>query len=89
MNDKILLEDLIAFQIGTGNINDYTYRTNNIKKIVKNRTTDKIWLLNNLLQNHIIDEEYYQQLITLVKNDYILSQYCILNIISASSLRKE
>lgn len=87
MNDKILLEDLVSYQLGTGNINDYTYRVNSIKKIVRNRTSDKIWLLNYMLQNSIIDMDYYQQLMILVRNDYILSQYCILNLISALSLK--
>ena len=81
-----MLNDLILYQKDTGNINDYKYRIRDIQKIVKNRTTDKMWFLNYLFNNKYIDREYYIYLKHIVENDYRLAKMCICNFISAVTL---
>lgn len=68
--DKYLLEDLKNFKTGSENIYDLQYRYVNIRKIIKNRTNEKLNLIKLFLDYKIIDTKFYNELFERVQNDY-------------------
>ena len=55
---------------------------NNIRKIVKNRTREKIDFLNYLTNNNIIDKDLRQELQERVQNDFKLAQLYLMGIVT-------
>lgn len=70
MYDEILKQDLIRFK-STDNINEL--EESNILKIIKNRTKDKLFLLNMLLTKNMINTECYKELYNRIQQDLKLS----------------
>lgn len=68
--DKILMQDIKEFKLGTDNIYDLQFRYTNIRKIIKNRTKEKFNLLKLFLEYHIIDDEIYKELFARVEYDF-------------------
>lgn len=68
--DKHLLQDLKDFKTGSESIYDLQYRYSNIRKIVKNRTKEKLNLLKLFLDYNIIDINFYNELFERVQSDY-------------------
>ena len=81
MFDIVLRDDLIEFRKGTGNINDVKDRYLNMKKIIVCRTRDKIYLIQLLLKNNIINKEYYEELYFRAENDYRLAQLYLMGLV--------
>ena len=59
MYDKMLMQDVRDFKTGADNIYETAYRYVTIKKIIKNRTKDKKWMVGTLLANNLIDQKFY------------------------------
>lgn len=68
--DKHLLQDLKDFKTGSESIYDLHYRYLDIRKIVKNRTKEKLNLLKLFLDYNIIDINFYNELFERVQSDY-------------------
>lgn len=66
MYDEILKQDLIRFK-STDNI--YEIENSNILSIIRSRTRDKLYLLQVLLDENIIDTDYYNELYNIVRSD--------------------
>lgn len=82
MYDIVLLEDLKKFKQGADNIYELQYRYEDIVKIIKNRTLEKVNLLNYLLSNNVIDRELYNELMTRTKSDYNKSHLYLCGLIT-------
>lgn len=81
MFDKFLLEDLKKFKTGSENIYDLQYRYTNIRKIIKNRTKEKLNLLKLFLDYKIISADDYNELFNRVQSDYKISHLYIMGFI--------
>lgn len=82
MYDKSLKADLQDFRLsGLDNIYTLGEEYNNIRKIVKNRTREKIDFLNYLTNNNIIDKDLQQELQERVQNDYKLAQLYLMGLV--------
>lgn len=79
--DKILMQDLKDFKLGADNIYDLQYRYANIKKIIKNRTKEKMNLLKLFLDYKIINADDYNELFNRVQSDYKISHLYIMGFI--------
>ena len=86
MYDVILLEELKKFKKGTGNIHEQDFFRDNIRKIINNRTKDKIYLLDLLLEKNLIDKTQYNKFMKITKNDYKVGHLCVLGLISVFDL---
>lgn len=83
MYDKSLKADLQDFRLsGLDNIYTLGEEYNNIRKIVKNRTREKIDFLNYLTNNNIIDKDLRQELQERVQNDFKLAQLYLMGIVT-------
>ena len=83
MYDKSLKADLQDFRLsGIDNIYTLGEEYNNIRKIVKNRTREKIDFLNYLTNNNIIDKDLRQELQERVQNDFKLAQLYLMGIVT-------
>ena len=83
MYDKSLKADLQDFRLsGLDNIYTLGEEYNNIRKIVKNRTREKIDFLNYLTNNNIIDKDLQQELLGRVQNDFTLAQLYLMGIVT-------
>ena len=81
--DKSLKADLQDFRLsGLDNIYTLGEEYNNIRKIVKNRTREKIDFLNYLTNNNIIDKDLRQELQERVQNDFKLAQLYLMGIVT-------
>lgn len=69
MFDIILRNDLLNLN-KADNINDLNYNKREMIKIIRNRTQDKISLLNFLLSHNLIDDNFYRELLQRTENDY-------------------
>lgn len=81
MFDKHLLQDLKDFKTGSESIYDLQYRYLDIRKIVKNRTKEKLNLLKLFLDYNIIDINFYNELFERVQSDYRNSYLYIMGLI--------
>ena len=82
MYDKSLKADLQDFRLsGLDNIYTLGEEYNNIRKIVKNRTREKIDFLNYLTNNNIIDKDLQQELLGRVQNDFRLAQLYLMGLV--------
>ena len=82
MYDKCLKADLQDFRLsGIDNIYTLGEEYNNIRKIVKNRTREKIDFLNYLTNNNIIDKDLQQELLGRVQNDFRLAQLYLMGLV--------
>ena len=80
--DKCLKADLQDFRLsGIDNIYTLGEEYNNIRKIVKNRTREKIDFLNYLTNNNIIDKDLQQELLGRVQNDFRLAQLYLMGLV--------
>ena len=79
--DKILMQDLKDFKVGADNIYDLQYRYANIRKIIKNRTKEKMNLLKLFLDYKIINADDYNELFNRVQSDYKISYLYIMGFI--------
>lgn len=82
MYDLSLKEDLKEFKRGSESIYELRFRYNNIFRIIKNRTIEKLNVLELLLSNKIIDEEFYAELSERVKSDYNTSHLYLIGLAS-------
>lgn len=81
MFDKFLLEDLKEFKLGADNIYDLQFRYANIRKIIKNRTKEKMNLLKLFLDYKIINTDDYNELFNRIQSDYKISYLYIMGFI--------
>lgn len=79
--DKHLLQDLKDFKTGSESIYDLQYRYANIRKIIKNRTKEKLNLLKLFLDYKIINTDDYNELFNRVQSDYKISYLYIMGFI--------
>ena len=79
--DKSLKMDLQEFKISIDNIYALGEAYNNIRKIVKNRTKEKIIFLEYLFDSNIIDKDLQQELQERVQNDYKLAQLYLMGLV--------
>lgn len=79
--DKLLLEDLKKFKTGSENIYDLQYRYAIIKKIIKNRTNEKLNLIKLFLDYKIINTDDYNELFNRVQSDCKISYLYIMGLI--------
>ena len=70
MYDRILKEDLVSLKSEATNITINNYIYNEMRKLLKCRTEDKISLIGYLFSNNIIDEVYYNELYSIIADDY-------------------
>ena len=82
MYDKSLQMDLQEFKKGAENINDLQERYNNIRKIVRNRTKEKLNFLNYLQDNNIISRKMHQELLERVNFDLKISNLYIMGLVT-------
>ncbi len=75
--DEILKQDLIRFK---SKDNIYEIENSNIHSIIRNRTRDKLYLLQVLLNEDIIDTDYYNELYYRIKSDFKMSHLYILGL---------
>ena len=87
MFDLKLLEDVKNFKIGADNIFEIGARYNEIKKIIKNRTKEKIVFLNYVLENNIVDYYTYKVFLKIALRDYIESKLVVAGLISVEQLQ--
>ena len=71
MYDKILMYDVIDYKKGSYNITDRKFWMDDIKKIIINRTKEKIYLLNWLYNDGKIDIDLYNRSFNIAKYDCI------------------
>ena len=57
-----------------------------IKKILNNRTNDKLYLLEYMITNNLIENNLYDELFQRVKSDYNLAYKCAMGLISVNEL---
>ena len=69
MYDVILRDDLLNIN-KSDNINNLTFNRKEMIKIIRNRTQDKISLLNFLLSYNVIDDDCYRELLQRTESDY-------------------
>lgn len=81
MYDKILLEDLKDFKRGSENIYDLQFKYAEIRKIIANRTNEKVNLLKLFLYYEIIDADCYDELLERIRSDYKYSQLYLMGYI--------
>jgi hypothetical protein len=86
MYDRLLCEDLKNFKTGAENVYEVKYRYDYINKVIANRTKEKMYFLNYILKHHIIDCDYYKELLNIVKFDYRMSKLYVLGLISEYEL---
>ena len=86
MYDKSLMQDLKEFKIGAYTIDDIQYRYENINKIVKNRTKEKMDFLKYMIEINVINNELYEELVSRVESDYKISNLYIMGMISELDL---
>ena len=82
MFDRCLLEDLKDFKRGSDNIYELENRYEDIRKIIVNRTKEKINLLRLWLSYKIINDDMYNELIQRVKIDYETSCLYVLGFVT-------
>ena len=82
MFDLKLLEDVRTFKIGSDNIFELEERYAEIKKIIKNRTKEKIIFLNYVLESNIVDYDTYRKFLKIALSDYKESKLIIASLIS-------
>lgn len=82
MYDLSLMEDLKEFKRGSESIYELRFRYNNIFRIIKNRTIEKLNVLELLLSEKIIDDEFYEELSERVKSDYNTSHLYLMGLVS-------
>lgn len=82
MFDRCLLEDLKEFKYGSDSIYELESRYENIRKIVVNRTKEKINLLKLWLSYKIINDDMYNELMQRVESDYKISNLYIIGFIT-------
>lgn len=82
MFDRCLLEDLKEFKRGSDNIYELESRYEDIRKIIVNRTKEKINLLKLLLSYNIINSDIYSELMERVKSDYETSNLYIIGFVT-------
>ena len=70
MYDRILREDLVKLKSGATNITINNYIYNEMRKLLKCRTEDKINLIEYLVSNNIIDKVYYNELYSIIESDF-------------------
>ena len=70
MYDTILKEDLISLKSEATNINVNNYIYDEMRKLLKCRTEDKISLINYLFSNNIIDDVFYNELYSIIEKDF-------------------
>ena len=80
--DKSLKMDLQEFKISIDNIYALGEAYNNIRKIVKNRTKEKIIFLEYLFDSNIIDKDLQQELLGRVQNDFKLAPLYLMGIVT-------
>ena len=73
MYDLILLEDLKNFKKGFDNIYELECKYRDIIKIIKNRTKEKLYLLQIMQEHNVINTELYKELLERAQYDYKLS----------------
>lgn len=69
MFDVILKNDLLNLN-KADNINNLTFNRKEITKIIRNRTQEKLLIINFLFSNNLIDADCYQELLKRTENDY-------------------
>lgn len=69
MYDVVLRDDLLNLN-KADNINNLTFNHKEMIKIIKNRTRDKISLINFLVSYNLIDDDCYRELLQRTENDY-------------------
>lgn len=82
MFDRCLLEDLKDFKRGSESIDELESRYENVRKIVLNRTKEKINLLKLWLSHKIINDDIYNELMQRVESDYKISNLYIIGFIT-------
>lgn len=85
MYDKVMLAELQELKKGD-NIYYIQDKHKNIKKIIKNRTQDKINFLNLLFDNKLIDINLYNDLLFRVQSDLRKSYLYIFGFINLIDL---
>lgn len=70
MYDRILKEDLVSLKSEATNITINNYIYNEMRKLLKCRTEDKISLIDYLFSNNIIDKVYYNELYSIIEDDF-------------------
>ena len=86
MYDKMLETDIKEYR---KNITNTVYTQPyfaDIKKILNNRTNDKLYFLKYLLTNNLIENNLYDELFQRVKSDYNLAYKCAMGLISVNEL---
>ena len=82
MYDKSLQMNLQDFKKGIDNIYDLKESYRNIRKIVRNRTKEKLNFLNYLQDNNIISRKMHQELIERVNYDLKISNLYIMGLVT-------
>ena len=86
MYDMSLYADVIGFKVGAENVYTINDRYDYINKVIKNRTKQKLWFLNYVLEKNIIDKKCYNRLKAIVEYDYKKSKLFVAGFISENQL---
>ena len=86
MYDKMLEEDIRDYRKNIANTIYIQPYSNDIKKLLKCRTKDKLYFLKYMITNNIIQKELYDELYERVKTDYNTAYKCIIGLISVNEL---
>lgn len=70
MFDEEMRKDLLEMNKGVSDITTANYVRDNMRKIIKRRTREKIDLLNLLLQYNAIDIDCYTEMMQRAEYDY-------------------
>ena len=79
MFDSILRDDLLTLRTGCYCSDDAIFRHNQMKKIIRCRTEDKINLLRYLLTNGIINKQIYNECLLRTEHDYRKANLYLIN----------
>ena len=86
MYDMSLYADVVEFKSRLDNIYTLKYEYDYINKVIENRTKDKLWFLNYVLEKNIIDNDCYEKLRRIVESDYKKSKLFVIGFISKNEL---
>lgn len=86
MYDKILEDNIRDYRKNITNTIYTQLYFNDFKRILNNRTNDKLYFLKYLLTNNLIENNLYDELFQRVKSDYNLAYKCAMGLISVNEL---
>ena len=89
MYDQIMLDDLKSYRHNLDNINEISDRYNYMKKVIKCRTLDKLYLLKWLYYEKVIDILQYNEYMYIVINDCRMALLYICGILKITDIEQK